>query len=120
MRTYVEGANVDKALVDFVSWYETAAAGNMHTVELAAQAYQRLISIHPFWDANGRTCRMVMDWILQKQGLPPAVLDDVNVAVFGGHVLYNQMDQVVSASKAAEAVAAGVERSLMQLQAAAK
>ena len=63
---------------------------------------------------------MVMDWILQKQGLPPAVLDDVNVAVFGGHVLFNQMDQAVAASKATEAVAAGVEKSLLQLQAAAK
>ncbi|WP_269475487.1 XopAC/AvrAC family type III secretion system effector [Ralstonia pseudosolanacearum] len=41
-------------------------------VEFAAQLHQRLASLHPFQDANGRTARLAMDWALQRHGLPPA------------------------------------------------
>ena len=40
-------------------------------VELAAFAYQTLLSAHVFDDANGRTCRMFADTILQTFHLPP-------------------------------------------------
>ncbi|MDV2450141.1 XopAC/AvrAC family type III secretion system effector [Xanthomonas hortorum NBC5720] len=41
-------------------------------VEFAAQLHQRLVSLHPFPNANGRTARLAMDWALQRHGLPPA------------------------------------------------
>jgi fido (protein-threonine AMPylation protein) len=61
---------------------EKCRKGQANPVLLAAQAYQRLTSIHPFIDGNGRTSRMVMDFILQKFGLPPAAMQDPKAAVF--------------------------------------
>ena len=42
-------------------------------IELAGRAYQILISLHPFEDGNGRTCRLFSDFILMYSGLPPAI-----------------------------------------------
>lgn len=53
----------------FLEWYHANEA-TMPAIELAALSYQRLVSIHPFMDANGRTCRFVMEWILLRHGLP--------------------------------------------------
>jgi len=109
LKAYVPGAEVSAAMDDFMKWYG-AARGKVPPVELAAQAYQRLVSIHPFLDANGRTCRMVMDYILQSHGLPPATLvgKEVNAAVFGMHEMAG-MD-AMSADHAVRSVTQGVER----------
>lgn len=42
-------------------------------VQLAAYTYQMALSIHPFSDANGRSCRLLADTILQSFGLPPHI-----------------------------------------------
>ncbi|MGE0709084.1 MAG: Fic family protein [Planctomycetota bacterium] len=118
LKMYVPSDHVAEALQGFMRWYEAAQKAGMHPIELAASAYQRLVSIHPFMDANGRTCRMVMDWILRAHGLPAATLSDVNVAVFGAMFMLGIQDQIVAASKAVEAVAQGVEASLKALEAA--
>lgn len=39
----------------------------------AAELDQRLISIHPFLDGNGRTARLLTDWLLARGGYPPIV-----------------------------------------------
>ncbi|MFO0575393.1 MAG: Fic family protein [Polyangia bacterium] len=110
-KTYVPGQHVGPALAEFTTWYNQSL-GTVHPIELAAQAYQRLVSIHPFSDANGRTCRMVMDWILQSHGLPPAVLqgDEINVALFGLHPYLGEPS--VAADHATRSVTQGLERSL--------
>lgn len=41
-------------------------------IATSAMAYQLLISIHPFSDGNGRTCRMFANYILMRYGLLPA------------------------------------------------
>src|SRR5262249_13124059 len=76
-------------------------------------SYQRLISIHPFMDANGRTARLGMDWILGRHGLPPAELasSEDNLAVFGAHEVVFPGNSA-SPEQAVRAVAAGVERSM--------
>jgi hypothetical protein len=47
------------------------------TIAFAAEVGQRLNSIHPFQDANGRTTRLITDWVLQRGGLPPAIYKDI-------------------------------------------
>lgn len=47
---------------------------NLHSVELAAEAHYRLVTIHPFVDGNGRTARLLMNMILMMQGFPPAII----------------------------------------------
>jgi prophage maintenance system killer protein len=116
LKTYVESDLVAESLQRFIEWYHSAAQSGMEPVELAASAYQRLVSIHPFMDANGRTCRMVMDWILMAKGLPAATLEDVNVAVFGSALVMQNEKFLVSEKKAIEAVAQGVRNSLDALE----
>ncbi|MGL5435944.1 MAG: Fic family protein [Lachnospiraceae bacterium] len=36
----------------------------LHPIELAAMAHKRLVDIHPFFDGNGRTARLLMNLIL--------------------------------------------------------
>ena len=40
-------------------------------IRVASFSYQMLISLHPFRDGNGRTCRLFSDTVLQAFGLPP-------------------------------------------------
>lgn len=40
----------------------------LHPVILAAEMHERLVSIHPFIDGNGRTARLVMNLILLQNG----------------------------------------------------
>lgn len=81
---YVAAKDVPTLLNEFMNWYNLSR-GKIHPIQLAAQAYQRLVSIHPFSDGNGRTCRLVMDYILLREGLPPPTLgaDGIEVAYFG-------------------------------------
>ncbi len=47
----------------------------LHPVELAAWLHNKIAQIHPFSDGNGRTARLVMNWILMKNGFPPVIID---------------------------------------------
>lgn len=51
---------------------------SVDVVAFAATAQQWFVIIHPFIDGNGRTSRLMMDFILRKAGLPTPVLDDQN------------------------------------------
>ncbi|MCF8825967.1 uridine 5'-monophosphate transferase XopAC [Xanthomonas campestris] len=64
-------------MAKFSGWLEHSeqqahARDALGHIEFAAQLHQRLVSLHPFDDANGRTARLAMDWALQRHGLPPA------------------------------------------------
>lgn len=87
---YLHQSKVKDEMKDLVKWINSSVqasqknSGNPNAISIAAQAYQRMVSIHPFSDGNGRTCRLVMDYVLQACGLPPATLGkNVDVAVFG-------------------------------------
>lgn len=82
--------------------------GVANPVEVAARATQKLISIHPFSDANGRTGQFVMNFILQRAGLPPATLSNPNFAVFGGIPEDNDPNVLIDA--AVEKVKDGINR----------
>jgi Fic family protein len=44
----------------------------LHPVVLAAHLHERIATIHPFIDGNGRTARLVMNLILLQHGYPIA------------------------------------------------
>lgn len=101
--------DVPKMMEEFTRWFEE----NQHRdpIELAGLSYQKLVSIHPFDDANGRTCRLVVDSILQSKGLPPASYKgtEVNLAAFGQP---QGGRQNVTPDQAIQTVATAVERSV--------
>jgi Fic family protein len=43
-------------------------------VELAALAHYKLVYVHPFVDGNGRTARLLMNFILMQAGFPPVII----------------------------------------------
>lgn len=92
---YPGADDVQGALDDFFAWY-ARNRGVGDPAAFAAEAQQRLVSIHPFADGNGRVSRLVMDHALQGEGLPPALLRDPD------------LDYMVSAAAWADEVRDGV------------
>jgi len=58
---------VAKEMEDYFIWYEINK-NELHPVILAAEMHERLVTIHPFIDGNGRTSRLVMNLILLQKG----------------------------------------------------
>lgn len=58
---------ISKEMEDYFIWYEENKS-KMHPVILAAEMHERLVTIHPFIDGNGRTSRLIMNLILLQNG----------------------------------------------------
>ncbi|MFK7969201.1 MAG: Fic family protein [Bacteroidia bacterium] len=58
---------LDKMMEDYFLFY-TKEKRRLHPVVLAADMHERLVTIHPFIDGNGRTARLVMNLILLQHG----------------------------------------------------
>ncbi len=60
---------------DLMEWYRVEKEkGELHPLLLAAEFHYKFIIIHPFDDGNGRTARILMNFILMQHGLPPVVI----------------------------------------------
>lgn len=64
---------LQKKMEDLINWYNENK-NLLHAVELSAEMHERLVSIHPFIDGNGRTSRLLMNLILLQNGFPIAIL----------------------------------------------
>ncbi len=84
---YPPPASLDERTESYARWLDSEVkqceAGQKSAILTASQAYQRLVSIHPFENGNGRISRFMMDYVLYRTGLPPAILGkEVLDAVF--------------------------------------
>ena len=60
---------------ELINWYRIKSKENeINPIILAAEFHYRFIRIHPFDDGNGRTVRILMNFILLKFGYPPVVI----------------------------------------------
>lgn len=60
---------------DLLAWYHAELANeNVNPILLAAEFHYKYIRIHPFDDGNGRTARILMNFILMKFGYPPVII----------------------------------------------
>ena len=60
---------------DLMEWYrQKAVQGDIQPILLAAEFHYQFIRIHPFDDGNGRTARILMNFILMQFGYPPAII----------------------------------------------
>lgn len=78
---------IEKMMSEYECWINDQRAkcksGEKSIILTSAQAYQRLVSIHPFENGNGRVSRMMMNYVLESFEIPPAILgQDVLDAVF--------------------------------------
>lgn len=103
---------------DLMSGYENWLVGERAKCErgeksvilTAAQAYQRLVTIHPFENGNGRISRLVMNFVLESFDLPPAVLGkDVLDAVFCLKTKHSQQDGEAFVKKVFQGVQSSAE-----------
>lgn len=58
---------VKDEMIKYFEWYEQHK-DKLHPVLLAAEMHERLVTIHPFVDGNGRTSRLIMNLILLSKG----------------------------------------------------
>ena len=58
---------VPKLMEDLSLWIQNEAV-NMHPVIFAAEIHERIATIHPFIDGNGRTARLLMNLVLLQNG----------------------------------------------------
>lgn len=68
---------VPQLMEDFFAFYQ-ASKDRMHPVALASELHERLVTIHPFTDGNGRTARLLMNLILIRHGYPMTILSSDN------------------------------------------
>jgi len=64
---------VPERMRELVTWYESNKS-QMHRVELAAIFHHTFVHIHPFFDGNGRTARLLMNIILMSAGYPLVII----------------------------------------------
>jgi len=58
---------VPKQMEEYFIWYNKNR-NKLHPVVLAAEMHEKLVTIHPFIDGNGRTSRLLMNLILLQHG----------------------------------------------------
>lgn len=68
-----EAFEVPRLMQELVSWANSDGR-KLHPVELAAVFHHRFVHIHPFFDGNGRTARLVMNVVLLRAGFPLVVI----------------------------------------------
>lgn len=69
--------NIRRMMEEVMTWYHENS-GAMWPPELAALLHYQLVHIHPFMDGNGRTARLLMNFVLMRHGYPPAVILNVD------------------------------------------
>jgi Fic/DOC family len=79
---FLRADQLRQAIDELFAWFEEQRRFETHWLLVAAQMHQRLVSLHPFADANGRTARLVLDWLLMLRGMPPPLLQPQNLALF--------------------------------------
>ena len=62
---------ITDAMSELSRWIDSCP---LHPVMLAAEAHYRLVKIHPFYDGNGRTARLLFNGILLTHRYPLAVI----------------------------------------------
>lgn len=68
-----EAIEVPKMMQSLVRWIETSRR-KLHPIVLSSIVHHRMVSIHPFFDGNGRTARIVMNIFLMQAGYPLVIV----------------------------------------------
>jgi Fic family protein len=60
---------------ELIAWFRTEEEkGELHPVAMAALLHYKFVRIHPFDDGNGRLSRLLMNYVLVKNNLPPVII----------------------------------------------
>jgi Fic family protein len=85
-KSYLSYQKVPQRLEDFCKWLnnerQKAFIDAATAYALSFEAHYRLVSIHPWVDGNGRTCRLLMNMIQMEKDLLPSILKKENKAKY--------------------------------------
>ena len=110
---YTAPESVAAEMTDLVSWVNTELeAATLPPTLIATVFHHAFVAIHPFDDGNGRLGRILMNFVLLRAQLPPAVIQMANRETY-----YGALAQADAGDYTAliELIGASVARSL-QLQ----
>ena len=103
---------VPKQMEDYFYWYSTHKK-NVHPVVLAAEMHERLVTIHPFIDGNGRTARLVMNLLLLREGY---VIANIKGDVKSRMNYYNTLEKAQVANDKSDFIELVAEYELQALE----
>lgn len=69
-----QASELEGLMDEFIEWLNAESSFELHPIELAALTHYKLVTIHPFFDGNGRTSRLLMNLILMQVGFPPVIV----------------------------------------------
>ncbi len=61
-----EAKDVPKLMSDFVAWVSHAEKSKVPAPVIAGLAHYQFVTIHPYYDGNGRTARLIATFLLQR------------------------------------------------------
>jgi Fic family protein len=64
---------IDALIEDWIDYINTNPH-KLNDIVLSAILHHRFVWIHPFFDGNGRTIRLLMNLFLMQEGYPPAII----------------------------------------------
>ena len=68
-----EAADVPYEMAKLIKWWKINQK-KLDIIELAAIIHHKLVYVHPFFDGNGRTARLVMNLILMRASYPLVII----------------------------------------------
>ena len=63
-----EATDVPKLMSEMAAWVRQAERSGMPSPIIAALAHYQFVTIHPYYDGNGRTARLLATFLLQRDG----------------------------------------------------
>lgn len=69
-----DGLQVDCLMQELINWYNAKETQVLHPIVRATIFHHRFVWIHPFYDGNGRTVRLIFNLLLMSAGYPPAII----------------------------------------------
>lgn len=75
MFEYASPTDTPIKMNELIQWYNAEIEKDeLHPIALAALLHYKFVLIHPFDDGNGRISRLLMNYVLIKNGLPPIII----------------------------------------------
>lgn len=75
--------DVPEQMKQFFIWYSNNKE-RLHPLELACLVHAKFVRIHPFSDGNGRTSRVLTNFILYKHGYPMFIIETKDRSLYYG------------------------------------
>ena len=68
-----DALEVPQRMHELIAWIKNNK-NKSHIIEISALLHHKLVHIHPFFDGNGRTSRMIMNLYLMQKGFPLVII----------------------------------------------